>query len=747
MGAIMRTTRLFVMTLLALMPAAAQAQTKEPPATKPASGQEAGTQPAPAAEEEANTGWVGFMDFGVLGTNIDGDGARYERYRDLRDGLFLEDVQVNREAKGWLFELAGQHVGRHDQRLGANAIDPGRLKIGFLWDQIPMVLSRSTRTLFTGIGTGTLSIDDALQAQVQATPSAIASVFDQFGRQFETKTRRHIADGAVEYFASEALTLRTNFRRTDREGTIPFGGSFGHSSLVELPAPTQHTISDFDADAEYVRNPFLLRAGYTGSWFHNDVTSVIFDNPFRAADISATSSRGRLTLAPSNSFVGVNGMASVKLPYRSRATAYASLGFLKDAGDPLVPQTINTANSPAPLERSTVDGEARTSSVNLSFVSRPRRYTDLTIRYRTYEYDNRTPEMALRERVSYDNAPSAINPPIHTEPYGVARGTLDADFRFTPGGRTSAGIGYTRTGEDRTHRIFESTTDHVVRLVFDTMTKQWFSLRSKYEHGQRRGKGIERGEELLASIAEQPKLRHFDIANRDRNRVTIIGSVTPTGFLTTNLTFAAGKDDYLESLFGLRDNTHQVYGAGADYFPNDRVSLGLSYSYEEYNALQRSRQANPGVQFTDPSRNWAADSSDRTHSVLLNAHVARIAEKVDLRLSYDFSRARARYDYITGPVADRTLPEEVPVPTTLPTPTELPPTLSEFNRGTVDLTYLLTNRISIGVSYWYDQYRVTDFTLDVDANPELARGQALLMGYLYRPYTANTAWVRLLYRW
>ena len=38
---------------------------------------------------------------------------------------------------------------------------------------------------------------------------------------------------------------------------------------------------------------------------------------------------------------------------------------------------------------------------------------------------------------------------------------------------------------------------------------------------------------------------------------------------------------------------------------------------------------------------------------------ARIADKVDLRFSYDFSRARARYDYITGPVADRTLPEEV----------------------------------------------------------------------------------------
>jgi MtrB/PioB family decaheme-associated outer membrane protein len=608
-----------------------------------------------------------------------------------------------------------------------------------------MLLSRSTRSLYSGIGTGLLSIDDALQAQVQATPSAIAPVFAQFGRVFDTKTRRHVGSGSVEYAPTEALTVTTSYRRTNREGTIPFGGSFGHSSLVELPAPTDHTLSDFDATAEYVRDPLILRGGYTGSWFHNDVTSVVFDNPFRATDIAATPSRGRLTLAPSNSFIGVNGMASVKLPYRSRAMAYVSTGLLQDAGDALVPQTINSANTPAALDRQTVDGEARSSSVNLRFTSRPNKYTDVIVSYRSYDYDNRTPVFHMRERVSYDNAPAAVTPPVETEPFGLTRHTFDADYRLAPFAMTTAGIGFTRNSEERTHRIFESTTDNVVRITFDTVTRQWFTLRSKYEHAQRRGKGLD--EALLSSIGEQPKLRQFDVANRNRDRVTLIGSVTPLASLMASLTFAAGKDDYLESLFGLRDNTHRVLGAGAEYVLSDTVGFGLSYSYERYEALQRSRQANPGVQFDDPSRNWAADSADRTHSLLLSADVARIRDKIDVKASYDFSRSRARYNYITGPVPDRTLPEEVPVPTTLPTPTELPPTLSAFHRGTVDVLYALTGRVSIGASYWYDRYRVSDFTLDVDANPELARGQALLMGYLYRPYTANTGWLRMVYRW
>jgi hypothetical protein len=93
------------------------------------------------------------------------------------------------------------------------------------------------------------------------------------------------------------------------------------------------------------------------------------------------------------------------------------------------------------------------------------------------------------------------------------------------------------------------------------------------------------------------------------------------------------------------------------------------------------------------------------------------------------------------------LPEEVVVPTTLPTPAELPPTLSQLQRGTMDLAYALARHLSIGLSYWREQYRVEDFTLDADANPDLARGQALLIGYLYRPYTVNTVWGRLIYHW
>ena len=97
-------------------------------------------------------------------------------------------------------------------------------------------------------------------------------------------------------------------------------------------------------------------------------------------------------------------------------------------------------------------------------------------------------------------------------------------------------------------------------------------------------------------------------------------------------------------------------------------------------------------------------------------------------MTYDFNLARSNYGYITGPVLDRTLPEEVVIDTTLPPPTALPQVRSELQRGIVDVMYALTPRISIGLSYWHERYRVEDFTLDLQAQPELGRSPVLLIG-------------------
>jgi MtrB/PioB family decaheme-associated outer membrane protein len=772
--------RISVLALaLGLVPGVAYAQTDQllvqaqaPP--KPAPAQPAQTQPPQPTGLPVQSGW---LDFGVRGTSISGDEARFERYRDMGDGAALETVRYHREHRGWVLDFGADHAGRDDQRYRGDFVNPGKVKAWLLWDQIPLLMSKTTQTLFADTSTGVFLIDDALQRQVQSSPSSLETVFDTNARTFDTETFRHIFESGVEYIARPELTIKGLFRHINREGDIPYGGSFGHSVLVEMPVTVKHGTSDLDAAAEYTRDPVLLRFGYTGSWFDNNVTQAEFDNPFQATDISGTPSHGRLSLAPSNSFITVNGSASVRLPYRSRATAYVSAGSLKDDGAPLMPQTINSAITPNPVDRASVQGEGKTTGVNLTFVSRPGKVFDFNTRFRNYNYDNRTPVFTMLQRVSYDNSVSnatysslgAQTSPVGsvvTEPFGIDRTTFDADARAILKPGFFAGVGYSYLGEDRSHRVAEHTADNVLRLIFDAVGNQLFTLRTKYEHAQRSADVTVEAEQELFKIGEQPGMRHWDVAARDRNRVTILGSIVPTGMYSVNASFAAGKDDYKESEFGLRDNTHQVYSIGVDAAPRDTFSFNGSYSYERYNALSRSRQAdpppspgfnydrylelaattNPGVQVADASRNWATDGRDRAHSFIASAHFSRVAEKVDVDLTYDFSLSRSTYDYITGPVPDRTLPEEVIVPSTLPPPTALPPTRSELQRGTLDLMYPLNPRVSIGFTYWYERYRVEDFTLDFQAQPDLSKSKILLLGYLYAPYTANTFWGRVLFR-
>jgi hypothetical protein len=183
-----------------------------------------------------------------------------------------------------------------------------------------------------------------------------------------------------------------------------------------------------------------------------------------------------------------------------------------------------------------------------------------------------------------------------------------------------------------------------------------------------------------------------------------------------------------------------------DYAPSEYLGAGISYSFERYTSLARSRQANPGVQFTDASRNWATDTADRAHSIIAYAEVLDLKQKFDITGMADFNRSRGLYRYITGAVVDRTLPEEVVVPTTLQPPTQLPPVKSDIFRGNFDILYKLAERWGVGVSVWYERYRVDDFSLDAEAISRLDPAGALLLGYQYLPYTATTVLGRATYR-
>jgi MtrB/PioB family decaheme-associated outer membrane protein len=706
-------------SLLALLVLAAAASAQTTPAPPPAATPETLVPPAASG-----------VEFGGRAGSISGDAARFEKYRDLRDGPTVDRAFYTKTRERWEFKAALDHAGYRDQRYTAGFNQYGKLKATFLWDQIPFFYSQDTRTPFTSPSTGVFRLNDAFQTSVQGA-AATTAIYSSDLRRFDLRSQRDIADARVDYRATPRLDLRMSFTSTERTGAQPWGASFGQSNAMELPAPVDRRTNDLNATAEWSNDRAMGRVAYDGSWFNNHVDRLIFDNPLRVSDAAGLPSQGQQAQWPDSTAHTVSAAGSVALPGRTRAFSYVSVGsWLQNQA--LLPFTINTAIAPLTLSRPTAEADARIVAMNYRLTSRPVAKLWLNGQFKSYNYDNRTPRFLEAQYVGLDSS-IVTSATGGSEPFGYVRHFLDLDASYAPVTFAAVRLGYGRQHDDRTFRHFEATTENTLRASLDSTSLTWGSMRLQYEHGERTGQGLD--EEVFSDIGEQVSLRQFDISNRRRDRLMALVQVMPVAALGFSASAGVGQEHRPDASFGLQDNDLRTFSVGADATRTDVLMLGTEYSFEHYGTLQRSRQANPGVQFDDPTRDWSTDMNENVHTVTSSLDLPHVARRTAARLAYDWVHANARYVYL------------LPSNTTLAVPQPLAPVRNTMQRATADIRYSLSQQIGLGAGYWYESYDVQDFarspgTLDSPFFPALIN-----LMYLNRPYRAHTASVRLIYMW
>ena len=739
----MRTTRITMVAGLLLISAGAAAQD--------ASTAAAAQQDVPKASAAAipDIPLVNQIDFGVRGTGFSSgsDHARFQRYRDVRNGGTLDRLRISKNTDAYRYNLQADNVGYRDQRFSASYVNYGKVKANFEWNQIPLFYSQDTRTLYDTSTPGTLTLNDSVQSGIQNKTLTLANALGG-ASVFDLRTRRDVASFDLSYTATPNIDFTVTFNNTQKTGAYPWGGSFGISNAIatEVPVPVDHRTTDFGTKLEYANDRGYARIGYEGSLFRNNVTTLTWDNPSRVTDSpTAGPAQGRMALWPNTEMHTVNAAGGLNLPGRSHATAFMSVSSLTN-NNPLLPYTVNSALVSPALDRANSDVSARVTSMNYAFTSRPVTTLWFSARYRQYEFDNRTVPFKTVNSVNYDTTIVALN--AESEPFGSVRHTFDADASFTPVRHVGFRAGYTREDVDRTHRIVEKTTEDIARASVDLTGFSMVTVRGVFEHSKRTGSAVD-GLELLA-IGEQPLLRQFDISDRDQDRFNAIVQITPLSQFSVNASAGIGKQEYPGTVFGLRNNDNHVYSVGFDFVPSDNVSLGASYGYEKYTALQASRTSNPlpantvaflndpAQTFNDPRRDWTDDSADRVRTVNVSMDLIKLLRKTDIKFAYDYSRAESTYTY--GLAAN----------TVIVTPVQLSPVVNELQRGTIDSRYFISRRLAVGIVYWYDKYKVDDFALGPVASlaqPATATPTLMMLGYFYRPYTANTVMGRLTVLW
>jgi hypothetical protein len=393
---------------------------------------------------------------------------------------------------------------------------------------------------------------------------------------------------------------------------------------------------------------------------------------------------------------------------------------------------INSALPVLPLDRTSADASARITATAFTFTTRPSSQTWFSARFRSYDFDNHTPVFHVPNVVAYDTTVEAYSPGTNTL-YSFSRKAADLDASWTPTTFTAFRAAYSYEGMNETFRTFDSTTTNTVRLSADATGIRWLTVRGVYEYARRTGTGLD--EQSLDDIGEQTSLRQFDIANQNTNRFSAIVIAMPAPSLSINGSGFVGRVTLPSSGFGLLNNDTNGVSVGFDYVPGTAVSMGASYQYERYTSLQKSRQANPGVQFDDPTRDWTTTGADRAHTFNASADLLKLFTKTDVKFGYDFVHAESLYTYGLTP------------DTTLPPVSQLPMVWNTRNRVSADVRFTVTPHLGLGLVYWYEKFSVDDYAFNPATLSTVSQPSFMSLQYTLSPYTANTIWARATYRW
>ena len=691
--------------------------------------------PPPEPDQNASPSTLpglGQADFGFRGTTFadNSDEARYQRYQDLRNGAFGENVRWGADSDMQYWDVRATHLGYRDQQYAANYNKFGKVKMSVEFSQIPLNFSDVTRTAYTTTSPGVLTLGS--QPQLVQTGAQTTAIYNTTSPEFALQLQRSIADFRFVYSATDHLDVSASFKNTQKTGEQPWAGTFGFSDAVELPVPVDTRTTDLGIAAEYTTGRGDLRIGYDGSFFHNNISTLVWSNPLRYQDSSSSGpAQGRMALWPNNNLNSGSISGLFKVTPTSQATAYISLGTASQ-DDPLIPFTINTALASPPLARPTADTSARITATAFSYNAQPTPQLWFNARFRSYDYDNHTPVFAVTNTVSYDTsvAPFADG---GTSPYSFTSKAADFDVSWTPSPITALRAAYSYDGNSETFRTFDSTTENTLRLSADMTGIHWLTVRGVYEYARRTGNGLD--ETTLDDIGEQVSLRQFDIANRNSNRFSVILLATPLPALSLNATGSVGRQSLPDSGFGLLSNDTNSISGGFDYVPSGAISIGASYEYERYSTLQQSRQASSGADFDDHTKNWTTTGADSAHTFNASADLLKLWPSTDVRFAYDFVHAESSYIY------------GLPANTTLPPVSQLPLIWNTRNRFTADATYMVTPHLGVGLVYWFEKFSIDDFAYNPATLNVVAQPSWISMQYQWFPYTANTFWAKATYRW
>ena len=484
------------------------------------------------------------------------------------------------------------------------------------------------------------------------------------GRLLDVKLQRDRGRLEVSLARSRDFDARASYSFDKRDGNRVAGASFGYQNVVEIAEPVHYNTDDFTASAEWKVRYGLVRGSLNYSRFANELSSVTFQNPFRAADSSELNAmfgpspfgvdgprEGRIALPPDNEAIRGSLGFLAKLPGRSRFNADFSLGQWTQ-NEPFIPYSSNSAiTTPVratdlgALPASSLDGQMQTFTQSYTFSSRPLDGLVFTARYRSYKLSNDTPRITVPGEAYFDgvwNYNSRVS-----VPYAYTKDRLFAATAYE-WGRATFEAGFSYEGWDREFRETKRTTEGLFHVKADVRPRDWVLARALVQRGSRDyDLYLPRAGESSSYPNGKPptllsELRRFDQGKRDVSRYGGELMLTP-GNASVMLSYTKGTLDYYATAYGQQKAGTEVLSAEADYTPLERLNLFAYASRENLTSADHGAQRGP-TGAPNLATEWRADISDRATTFGLGGSIALVPDKADLRLQAGYQKVDGNND-------------------------------------------------------------------------------------------------------
>ena len=572
--------------------------------------------------------------------------AKFYEYRDLQAGPFGNIWLATGSSDGlYQIDFGAKNIGYNDQSYYLDASKAGQHYLNLGWDQTPHLYSTSALTIFSGVGTTTLT--PCVTGLTAGTLVGQNAAINPCLSQTDIGIRRDTGSVDYRWTPTDAWDIKADYSHMTRKGTqiegvVGLGTSGSNANAMQVPKPVNDSTQNYGLNGEYAgTSPWgqkiTYKVGYSGSQYIDDISAYTVATPFATGNPIA-----QMSTWPSNQANAFNGTVAADLPWKSRYVGTLSYAMMTQ-NQTFNPMTANPAAPPALniLPASSLNGEIDTLLSNNVVTTKISPELTNKLSYRYYNYNNNTPSIHFPSFVLVDSAVATtvtLNSLVLS--YIKQNAGEELTWRPTRAWTLGAAYGYERysyNGADA-----DVTYENSGKVYADWKPTSWFGTRSSVNYSNRRYDQYDYlnfvGNNLVNSAGYRysPAYRQMMFSNRQSWKANYSADIVVLPGLTVTPNARYKDDNYSvdpNNQSGLEDNRSWSGGVDVGYSINRDVTVMVGYLREYRTQLVFGGSATTG--------NTRATNltNDRTivDTFTAAANYAAIPDKLDLDFRYTAS--------------------------------------------------------------------------------------------------------------